>query len=229
MKNEHGNALFLILIAVALFAALSYAVTQSGGGGGTIDKEQNIIKTALLMDQASLIKNHIQRLYILNEVDQVRFDDSSYDGNGTVYISGGSTAIGRTVGVFNADEGISKLYPPIELWDGVGLENNFAWVVMPNQRLTVGGNEVGTVADDEILIIGELTIEACAQINKHLTGSTVIPLYSRSGPSNRLFEKANRDGTYTNSSNLENRDVTLLPGCNRLGVTHIYIDIIKQN
>ncbi len=233
MKKEQGNALFLILIAVALFAALSYAVTQSGGGGGTIDKEQNIIKTALLMDQVSLIKNHIQRLYILNEVDQVRFDSSAYNTAGTVYINGGGSTTGRTVGVFDATDGISELYPPIELWSTItGTSNIFVWNYISNTQVTISGSELGTSADDEILNLIVMTKDACELINKNLTGSIVIPTYSQAGGLASYAERLQRDGTIFTWNTFSVFNLGVIPGCNELITApgrYDYFDIVKQN
>ncbi|MDD9900024.1 MAG: hypothetical protein OXT65_03505 [Alphaproteobacteria bacterium] len=56
--------MFLILIAVALFAALSYAVTQSGRGSGNIDKEQQSLKFAEIQHAISLYQSTIQRMVL---------------------------------------------------------------------------------------------------------------------------------------------------------------------
>lgn len=76
MKREAGNALFLILIAVALFAALSYAITQSSRGGGGIEKEQEMLDTAVAQQCEASVDHGIMRLDIVNGCSE---DEISYE------------------------------------------------------------------------------------------------------------------------------------------------------
>ncbi|MGB4107269.1 MAG: hypothetical protein WBK55_05685 [Alphaproteobacteria bacterium] len=63
--SEKGNVLFLILIAVALFAALSYAVTQSSrSGGGDANNETNLISSAQITQYPSSIRTAIIRMMV---------------------------------------------------------------------------------------------------------------------------------------------------------------------
>ncbi len=76
-KNERGNVLFLILIAVALFAALSYAVTQSTrSGSGDASGETNLINSAQLAQYPAGVRTAVVRMIIGGtSVDQLLFDN----------------------------------------------------------------------------------------------------------------------------------------------------------
>lgn len=82
--SERGNVLFLILIAVALFAALSYAVTQSTrSGGGDASRETTLVNSSTITQYPASIKTAIVRMLISNgiTVDQLIFDPPSAFGS----------------------------------------------------------------------------------------------------------------------------------------------------
>ena len=84
MQSNHssGNVLFLILIAVVLFAALSYAVTSSSRSSGNVDKEKNELAISNLMQQLTLLDQSIMRLKILNKCTdkEISFENTTVSG-----------------------------------------------------------------------------------------------------------------------------------------------------
>lgn len=73
-RPQSGNVLFLILIAVALFAALSYAVTQSTRtNGANADEDKAALIASQIVQMAAAVKTARDRLVVGEGYDQARF------------------------------------------------------------------------------------------------------------------------------------------------------------
>ena len=102
-SGERGNVLFLILIAVALFAALSYAVTQSTrSGSGDASGETNLINSAQLAQYPAGVRTSIVRMIIGGtSVEQLAFNepsefsDLSDNAHGVFHPQGGGAVFQR--------------------------------------------------------------------------------------------------------------------------------------
>jgi hypothetical protein len=90
LNRNSGNVLFLILLAVALFAALSYAVTQSNrSGGNDISDEDARLVASQITQYATLMEQTVTRLRLSNGCrdTQISFAADS-DGDGDWYDTG---------------------------------------------------------------------------------------------------------------------------------------------
>ena len=79
--TQSGNVLFLILIAVALFAALSYAVTQTQRSGSNDASDETLrldLATAEQLTQSYQVA--LQRMHYLNGIDpdEISFENQEW-------------------------------------------------------------------------------------------------------------------------------------------------------
>ncbi len=172
--QQKGNALFLILIAVALFAALGYAISQSGRGSGSVSKEQASMDLAQLTQVAADMSQAITRLELGHGCadSQISFESSNNSWSGKI---DGSTYDYTNVGT--PADGSCKLFDP----NGGGLTQPplipASLVVDPSgvcsgclrpQDYLVSSavvTGVGTSASDLIMWIGRLTKQQCIAVN----------------------------------------------------------------
>ena len=90
-NSQAGNVLFLILIAVVLFAALSYAVTSSSGSGGNKDTSEDKAKlyVAEITQYASAVRTAITWLTATSKCDdtELSFEGPPFDGSDVDYVN----------------------------------------------------------------------------------------------------------------------------------------------
>lgn len=176
---EHGNALFLILIAVALFAALSYAVTQSGRSGASIDREEQSLAAADIVQYGQMMKNAVNRMRLIHGCadDQISFEGHkglSHNMSDTPYDYTNPNAPGsEDCHLFSNNGGgiIPKYLPEAATIDPDLVELNISHprsFVFPTYRVEGLGQESGSEGTELVARMGRLEKEACIEINRNL-------------------------------------------------------------
>ena len=186
MKRQHGNALFLILIAVALFAALSYAVTNSGRGGSGIDKEQASLYAAQIVQYASLMEQTIARMQLINGCgdDEIAFwHDSNGDGSFTSaddYYNNGSA---DECFLYKPEGGGLTFQAPDAAWlDGVSTSETFYGEYLFNGSVCIDGfgcHTDGTADNSELMLFlpfikKDICVELARNTNGLASGEPVV-------------------------------------------------------
>ena len=167
--NQSGNVLFLILIAVALFAALSYAVTQSTrSGGGSTSNETSAINAAAMIQYPVGVRTAVIRMVIGGvDADDLEFNPPQDFGDCT----------SPEVCVFHPDGGGGTyVVAPTEITQrgiNAGLTNP-GWIYTSN----IAVQNIGTTDPELIALIAGLSESVCRKINQELGLGDTIELPS---------------------------------------------------
>lgn len=180
-KRTSGNVLFLILIAVALFAALSYVVAQSSrSGGGSISNEKAQLHATQILSSAVAIKTAALRMvvggYAIEDIMAYMafYPDSPHLGGNSwgdlhniapdevkkmiFHPNGGGLSFQEMPDEVFQNSPILSSYPQL---------NTHAWI-SPGGSVDVKIPRVGSDEPEDYIMLFDVRPEVCLQINKKL-------------------------------------------------------------
>lgn len=173
-SGQRGNVLFLILIAVVLFAALSYAVSNSSRSGGDPGKEASDINASQLLEQLTSIRSAVNRMLLVGCKDKtlISYEGAPTTGLGDIY--------GNTV-KYPSDTKCLVFHPSggglsySNISDNV-LDSAFSSNAVFKRVIFVRNfNIMGSVAFSQDIIVPFVKDDVCKKINSKLFGKTAIP------------------------------------------------------
>ena len=184
------------MIAVALFGALSYAVTSSNrSGGGSAERERDDLVISEFLNQVAYLRTEVLK-YSISE--------------GTV------PTLTKTYqnAMYAPERGLVIFHPPDEIWSGGPTPlNEFIWTFM-QVRIYLNGDDVGTSSPDLYIILQGANEHFCSLINERLNGdSTIQP--ANFGPADPVVSSGVlRNGVeYYDDSSPGSWQLSLAEGC----------------
>lgn len=163
--KEKGNALFLILIAVILFAALSYAITQSNRSGGNPSRETNLIASTTVTQYPSAIRTAITRMLLrgssIADLDFMLPSDAAFNTapvTDKVFHPNGGGAVFQNV-------------DPNTVTLDASNDPEGDWTFLKNKVVT----NIGTSTGDVVAVLTNVREGICQRINEQITGDIAIP------------------------------------------------------
>lgn len=164
-ETERGNVLFLILIAVALFAALSYAVTQSSrSGGGDAGSETNLVNSAQITQYPASVRTSIIRMIVSEGVTAAELEFNMPSAFGSCTASNANC-------VFHPSGGGGTHAPaPAEVVTGSTPQS---WVFNGENEInligTTAGSDAPTSSTAEIIaFLPNVLTAVCQKVNEEL-------------------------------------------------------------
>lgn len=170
-SGQAGNALIYVLIAIALFAALSFTLSRGTDTGetGSLDEERAGLLATQLISYSAQAKQSLDQMVFMgadiNNIDFTLPTDAAFDtppnGNKIYHPEGG----GLIPGKLPANAITDAIGDPPAGWY-LGRFNNVEWTA--------------TTAPEIILVAYQIPQAVCEQINKKVTGNTTIPVLNDS-------------------------------------------------
>jgi len=167
MHRNRGNILFLILLAVVLFAALSYAVTNSlRGGGKDAGDEKTVSQAADMMNYFVQLDTAVQRMMLTGNIQDYQLNFYYQTGNN--YIQSGYDNT-------NCTENKCRVFHP----DGgsVAGRKTTPWMRNPSDTAYTQARiwyaqvpGAGSSAPDILFAIQQVKTPLCKAINKKVLG-----------------------------------------------------------
>lgn len=168
---ESGNVFFYIMVAIVLFAALSYAVSQSNRGSvSAMSEEQAKLAATEILEYASVLTNATAQLRLRGYKDtEISYENAMAPGYANAACTEEACKIFSTEG-----GGVSYRAPPEEWLDtSRAAEAGYgAWVFSGENEIDRVGTDGAAAANKDLIVFLPYVKKAlCIEVNKK-TGVT---------------------------------------------------------